>query len=70
MNGGERWVCSGQGETYQQRPKLAALLWPIFRLPSGNSTNVVKGLGALDAGNQMDGSLRPTERFHRIRDRF
>lgn len=60
----------GKGETHQQRPKFAALLWPIYRLPGGDSTNVVKGFCTLDAGNQADGSLRPTKRFHRIRDRF
>lgn len=69
MNGW-MWEIVGKGETHQQRPKFAALLGPINRLPSGNSTNVVEGLGALDAGDQMDGSLRPTERLHRIRDRF
>jgi hypothetical protein len=70
--GGDGWinVNCGQGETHQQRPKLTALLRPIYRLPSGNSTNIVHGFGALDAGDQMDGSLRPTERLHRIRNRF
>lgn len=63
-------VNTGQGETHQQSPKLATLLRPIYRLPSGNSTDVVKSSSALNAGNQMDGSLRSTKRFHRIRDRF
>ena len=67
MMDGERWA---RGKTHQQRPKLTALLRAIYRFPSGNSTNVVQGLGALDAGDQMDGSLRPTNRFHRFRDRF